>query len=66
MLGKPVFKGTRLPVAFVLQQMGAGTTVEQLLAGYPTLRREHLSAAQLYASDVLEMEDTIFLDRDVA
>ena len=56
MLGKPVFKGTRLTVELVLNELGAGTTQEQLLANYPTLRPEHIRAAMLYAAAVLTMD----------
>jgi uncharacterized protein (DUF433 family) len=56
MLGKPVFKGTRLTVELVLQELGAGTTPEQLLANYSTLKPEHIRAAMLYAAAVLSMD----------
>lgn len=56
MLGKPVFKGTRLTVELVLNELGAGTTIEQLLANYPTLRPEHIRAAMLFASAVVTMD----------
>jgi uncharacterized protein (DUF433 family) len=47
MMGKPVFKGTRLTVAHVLKEMGAGMTERELLENYPTLRPEHIRAALL-------------------
>ena len=50
MLGKPVFKGTRLTVEHILRQLGAGMTNEELLDQYPTLKPEHIRAAVLYAS----------------
>jgi uncharacterized protein (DUF433 family) len=53
MLGKPVFKGTRLTVELVLTELGVGRTQEQLLANYPTLKPEHIRAAMLYAAAVL-------------
>jgi uncharacterized protein (DUF433 family) len=56
MLGKPVFKGTRLTVEFVLTELGGGATPEQLLDAYPTLKPEHIRAAMLYAADVIKME----------
>lgn len=56
MLGKPVFKGTRLTVELVLNELGAGTTIEQLLAKYPTLRPKHIRAAMLFASAVVTMD----------
>ena len=56
MLGKPVFKGTRLTVELVLTELGAGTTQEELLANYPTLKPEHIRAAMLYAATVLTLD----------
>jgi uncharacterized protein (DUF433 family) len=60
MVGKPVFKGTRLTVEFVLKQIGAGMTNEALLDQYPTLKPEHLRAAMLYAADVVSMDQSIY------
>ncbi len=60
MLGKPVFKGTRLTVEHVLKEMGLGMTDAELLDNYPTLRAEHVRAALLYAAAVLAMDETIY------
>jgi len=46
MMSKPVFKGTRLTVEHILNEMGAGMTEEELLENYPTLRPEHIRAAR--------------------
>lgn len=56
MVGKPVFKGTRLTVEMVLTELGSGATPEQLLDNYPTLKPEHIRAAMLYAADVIKSE----------
>lgn len=42
--GKPVVKGTRLAVEFLLGLLGAGWSHEQILANYPTLTSEALQA----------------------
>lgn len=55
MMGKPVFKGTRLTVELVLQELGAGSSMEELLREYPHLKAEHIRAAMLFACDVLTM-----------
>ena len=60
MLGKPVFKGTRLTVEHVLQELGSGMSEPELLANYPTLKAEHLRAAALYAAAVLTMDESIY------
>jgi len=51
--GKPVVKGTRLFVEFLLDLLGAGWTREQVFASYPTLTADSLSAAFGFASDPL-------------
>ena len=50
MLGKPVFKGTRLTVQHVLEELGSGMSFDDLLDNYPTLKPEHLQAALQYAA----------------
>jgi len=61
MLGKPVFKGTRLTVELILERLGQGAPEDDLLAAYPTLRREHIRAALAYAAAALSSDETIFL-----
>ena len=60
MLGKPVFKGTRLTVEHVLKELGAGMSREELLENYPTLKAEHLRAAMLYAAALATMDESIY------
>ena len=52
MLGKPVIKGTRLPVALIVRKLGEGASYEDLLDGYPNLSREAIQAALIYAADM--------------
>jgi len=59
-MGKPVFKGTRLTVEHILNEMAAGMTKEEILAGYPRITSEHLQAALLYCSAVLSANETIY------
>jgi uncharacterized protein (DUF433 family) len=60
MLGKPVLKGTRLTVEFILKRMGAGMTNDDLLTQYRSLKPEHIRAAALYAADVVNMNEAIY------
>lgn len=60
MMGKPVFKGTRLTVEHLLKELGTGMSREELLDNYPTLRPEHIRAAMLYAAAVVTMDETIY------
>ena len=51
--GKPVIKGTRIPVSVILDQIADGDSWDTIIKGYPELRREDIQAALLYASAVL-------------
>lgn len=45
MLGKPVIRGTRIPVEVILRKLGEGATEADLLEAYPRLVREDIQAA---------------------
>jgi len=60
MAGKAAFNGTRLTVEFVLRQLGAGMSYQEMLDQYPTLKAEHIRAAMLYAADVVTMDKAIY------
>ena len=49
MLGKPVIRGTRIPVELILRKLGEGATVEDLLDAYPHLTPEDIRAAKYLA-----------------
>jgi len=51
LVGKPVVKGTRLGVAFLLNLLAEGWTEEDVLLNYPGLTREDLQACFAYASE---------------
>jgi uncharacterized protein (DUF433 family) len=59
MLGKPVFKGTRLTVEHVLKELGSGMSQDEVLAGYPQISPDHLRAALLYSAAAISMDETI-------
>lgn len=44
--GKPVVRGTRVPVDLVLRKLGAGMTAEAILADHPRLTLDDIRAAQ--------------------
>jgi uncharacterized protein (DUF433 family) len=48
--GKPCIKGTRVTVGMIVSQLGAGRSLEDLLADYPYLEREDLMQALRYAA----------------
>ena len=51
--GRPTVRGTRVTVATVLEFLGAGDTVDDLLAEYPSLIREDVQASLQYASRLM-------------
>jgi uncharacterized protein (DUF433 family) len=53
MAGKPVIRGTRVPVELVLRKLGAGVLPEAILADHPRLTLEDIRAAQAFAADYL-------------
>ncbi|NEO03698.1 MAG: DUF433 domain-containing protein [Moorea sp. SIO1F2] len=57
LLGKPVVKGTRLSVEFILGLFAAGWTELQILESYPTLTRESIRA--IFAFTVECMQDEV-------
>lgn len=54
--GKPVVKGTRLAVEFLLGLIAAGWTLEQVLENYPSLSPEALRAVFAFAAESLQDE----------
>jgi uncharacterized protein (DUF433 family) len=60
MLGKPVIRGTRVPVELVLRKLSEGATEADLLDAYPRLTIADIQAALAYAADSLAHE-TILL-----
>ena len=56
LVGKPVVKGTRLSVEFVLDRLADGWTVEYLVDQYPHLTKEDVLACLRYASKCLALE----------
>jgi len=56
LLGKPVIKGTRLAVEFIVGLLADGWTNESILENYPQLKKEDIFAALSYARDVLKEE----------
>jgi uncharacterized protein (DUF433 family) len=66
MLGKPVIRGTRLPVELILRKLSEGASEAALLDAYPRLTREDIQAAMRYAADTLAHEEVIFIGKGTA
>jgi len=48
--GEPVFRGTRVPLRVVLASLADGTSVEEILAAFPTLSADDVRAAIAFAA----------------
>ncbi|MDQ2080585.1 DUF433 domain-containing protein [Xanthobacteraceae bacterium Astr-EGSB] len=58
--GKPVIRGTRLPVETILRKLGAGMSAEAIMAEHPRLTPADIRAAQAFAADYLADEDLVY------
>jgi uncharacterized protein (DUF433 family) len=56
LVGKPVIRGTRLSVEFLLGLMAEGWSEAEILANYPGLSTEDLAACLAYARDLVASE----------
>ncbi|MEK6692507.1 MAG: DUF433 domain-containing protein [Nitrospirota bacterium] len=56
LLGKPVVKGTRLSVEFILGLFAEGWTEQQVLENYPTLTKESIRAVFAFAKECMAEE----------
>ncbi len=59
MVGKPVVKGTRIPVELVLRHLAQNPDLEELFAAYPRLTVEDVKAVLAYAGAVVEGEEEV-------
>lgn len=58
--GKPVIRGTRIPVELILRKLGAGMTPEAVVEDHPKLTLEDIRAAQAFAADYLADEELVY------
>ena len=56
LMGKPVVTGTRVTVELILEKLGAGETIEQILAEHPRLTREGVLAAVRFGGEALRAD----------
>jgi uncharacterized protein (DUF433 family) len=64
MLGKPVLRGTRIPVELVLRKLSEGASEADLLDAYPRLTRDDIHAAMRYAADTIAHEEVVYVGTD--
>jgi uncharacterized protein (DUF433 family) len=58
--GKPVIRGTRIPVELLLRKLGAGVPLEAILTEHPRLTLEDIRAAQSFTADYLADEEIVY------
>jgi uncharacterized protein (DUF433 family) len=66
MMGKPVVEGTRITVELILEELGAGRAIEELLEAHPRLTREGVLAAVRFGAEVLHADVAYPLSKSVA
>jgi uncharacterized protein (DUF433 family) len=59
MIGKPVFRGTRITVEFVLERLSQGARPEDLVASHPPLTLDHVRAALAYALSSVRQDELL-------
>ncbi len=57
LVGKPVVKGTRIPVYLILNLLARGKKTEDILKDYPELTKEDVMAAIAYAASHMKYEE---------
>jgi len=55
--GKPVIKGTRIPVYVILNLLSEGYSINEIIEFYPDLTREDILECIKYASKVIERQE---------
>ncbi|MEA5599326.1 DUF433 domain-containing protein [Rivularia sp. UHCC 0363] len=56
LVGKPIIKGTRLAVEFIIDLLAQGWSIEEILRNYPGITHEQIQACLSYASANLKAE----------
>ena len=57
--GKPVIKGTRIPVSIIIEQIANGESWDSIIKGYPEVTKADIKAALFYAKSSIEHTDLI-------
>lgn len=61
MCGKPVIKGTRIPVYLIVELIAGGYTIDKIIKSYPSLKKEDIRDALSYAASLTKYEETELL-----
>lgn len=66
MVGKPVVRGTRIPVDLIVRMVAEGISFDDILLDYKRLTRDDIQAALFYAASILAGEDIFPLHLEAA
>ncbi len=61
MQGKPVVRGTRVPVELLLRKLAEGASVDDLLDAYPRITIDDIRACLAYAADTIAHESVLVI-----
>ena len=64
--GKPKIKGTRIGVEVVLERLGDGWSIEQLIEAYPRITADQIHACQAYAAAMLSTDEVVDVPQSAA
>lgn len=56
MMGKPVIKGTRIPVELILEKTANGESIDQILSEHPRLTKEAIKECFAFAAEALKAD----------
>ncbi|MGB2728553.1 MAG: DUF433 domain-containing protein [Halobacteriota archaeon] len=59
MVGKPIIKGTRIPVDAIITRIAEGMSIKEILDDYPNLTSDDVKAALEYTVDIIRGEDVM-------
>lgn len=62
LFGKPIIKGTRISVEFILGLLSSGLSYDEIIKEYPNLRKEDIFASIAYALETIKNEEIITFD----
>lgn len=59
MLGKPVIRGTRITVEFIIKKMSEGMEIEDIISEYPPVQKDDIMACLAYSADVISKDEIL-------
>ncbi|PHI17953.1 hypothetical protein CEQ90_20455 [Lewinellaceae bacterium SD302] len=66
LLGKPVIKGTRLSVEFIVERLADGWTFDEIIENYPNVTQDSIKAIHSYIYDFMKDSKIYHINKKVA